>query len=185
MGNREDLLAGAKRCLLTRGYARTSVRDIATEAGVSMAAIGYHYGSREALLTKAVVELMDEWGDGFGRRLAADPGPSDPYGRFEHYWTTVIESFREQRVVWAATMDAAVQAEHVPELRKEIADGLQDGRMGLAHLLAGASEEDAQAVGSFYQALFSGVMMQWVVDPSRAPSAADLARALRVIVDSM
>ncbi|MET1071471.1 MAG: TetR family transcriptional regulator, partial [Umezawaea sp.] len=34
MGNREDLLVGAKRCLLDKGYARTTARDIATEAGV-------------------------------------------------------------------------------------------------------------------------------------------------------
>lgn len=185
MGNREDLLAGAKRCLVAKGYARTSVRDIATEAGVSMAAIGYHYGSRETLLTMAVVELMEEWGADFGRRLAEDPGPAEPIERFEHYWGKVVESFQEQRLVWAATIDAYAQTQYVPELRKELADGIQDGRMAHARILGDVDPADAQAVGSFFQALFSGVLMQWLLDPERAPSAADLARALRVIVDSM
>ncbi|WP_031080407.1 TetR family transcriptional regulator, partial [Streptomyces sp. NRRL WC-3549] len=40
MGNREDLLKGAKQCLVERGWARTTVRDIAAAAGVSHAAIG-------------------------------------------------------------------------------------------------------------------------------------------------
>ena len=65
MGNREDLLAGAKRCLIERGWAHTTVRDIASAAGVSHAAIGYHFGSKDALLTQALVEAVDR---NFGMR---------------------------------------------------------------------------------------------------------------------
>ena len=53
MGNREDLLAGAKRCLYEKGYASTTARDIATASGTSLAAIGYHFGSKEALMNQA------------------------------------------------------------------------------------------------------------------------------------
>jgi AcrR family transcriptional regulator len=62
MGNREDLPAGALACLKDKGWARTTVRDIAAAAGVNHAAIGYHFGSREALLTSAFVQAMEEWG---------------------------------------------------------------------------------------------------------------------------
>ncbi|MGH3648185.1 MAG: TetR/AcrR family transcriptional regulator, partial [Micromonosporaceae bacterium] len=50
MGNREALLEGAKRCFHEKGYARTTARDIAQASGVSLAAIGYHFGSKEALM---------------------------------------------------------------------------------------------------------------------------------------
>ena len=62
MGNREDLLAGALACLKTKGWAATTVRDIAAAAGVNHAAIGYHFGSREAQLIEAITQAMDEWG---------------------------------------------------------------------------------------------------------------------------
>ena len=62
MGNREDLLAGALACLKTKGWTRTTVRDIAAAAGVNHAAIGYHFGSREALLIEAFTQAMDAWG---------------------------------------------------------------------------------------------------------------------------
>ena len=39
----------------------------------------------------------------------------------------------------------------------------------------------AQAVGSLHQALFSGVLTQWLIDPDRAPSATDLAATLQAI----
>ena len=61
MGNREALLEGAKRCLLEKGYAKTTARDIADAAGVSLAAIGYHYGSKESLLEQAFMVAMEEW----------------------------------------------------------------------------------------------------------------------------
>jgi hypothetical protein len=43
----------------------------------------------------------------------------------------------------------------------------------------------ARAVGSLHQALLSGVLVQWLIDPGRAPSAADLAVALRAIAGQL
>jgi AcrR family transcriptional regulator len=63
MGNREALLAGAKRCLIEKGYARTTARDIAAASGVSLAAIGYHFGSKDALMNQAIYEFVGEWAD--------------------------------------------------------------------------------------------------------------------------
>ena len=45
-------------------------------------------------------------------------------------------------------------------------------------------ERQARTVGSFYMALVSGLMVQWLVDPARAPSGADVADALRAILDN-
>ena len=63
MGNREKLLAGAKRCIQEKGFARTTARDLVAASGTNLASIGYHFGSKEALLTQALVEELGEWGD--------------------------------------------------------------------------------------------------------------------------
>lgn len=70
VGNREDLLAGAKRCLLEKGYRATTARDIAAASGASLAAIGYHFGSKEALMNRAVYEAVGEWGETFEQAMA-------------------------------------------------------------------------------------------------------------------
>jgi hypothetical protein len=36
-----------------------------------------------------------------------------------------------------------------------------------------------------HQALLSGVIVQWLIDPEHAPSGSDLAYALRTIVDDI
>ena len=186
MGNREDLIAGAKRCLLDKGYARTTARDVATAAGTSLAAIGYHFGSTQALLNMAVFEAMREWGAELEEAMAADVGPGDgSLEHFERYWARVIETFATHRQMWLATFDVFAQMDRVPDMRGALSAGVERARFAWAELLQGldpeADSETARRVGSLYQALLSGVLVQWLIDPERAPSSHDLAEALRVI----
>lgn len=188
MGNREDLLAGAKRCLRDKGYARTTVRDIAAAAGgVSMAAIGYHYGSREALLNQALFELLDEWGAEIRGALAGalKPGAS-PAERFEATWSRMIRSFTEQRPLWLASFEATTQGDQSPQLRRQLNAGQEEGRRGMASWVLGVDEErvtdeEARTVGAVQTALVSGIMIQWLFDPDSAPSAAEVLAGLRAI----
>ncbi len=47
---RDRIFASAERLFATRGFADVSVRDITAEAGVNLAAVNYHFGSKDALL---------------------------------------------------------------------------------------------------------------------------------------
>lgn len=188
MGNREALLDAAKRCLAEKGYANTTARDIASAAGTSLAAIGYHYRSTEALLNAALVEAMGDWGDELARTLATDDQndpSSNPGQRFERTWERVLESLASQRTVWAASFEIFTVSERMPEVREQLADATEEARLGLAQLLGGVDPADdlqlARAVGSFYQALLSGFVGQWLIDPDRAPSAAELTAALQFV----
>lgn len=187
MGHREDLLVGAKHCLYEKGYARTTARDIVAASGTNLASIGYHYGSKEALLNEALVQAIGEWGGELGRALAADVDPdAGPMERFEATWTRIVELFAKHRQLWAANFEVFAQVEHVPAVRQLLADAMEQGREGLGrmfHALDGeVAEESVRTLGSFYQALVTGVMAQWLVDPEHAPTGRDLADALRAIV---
>jgi len=47
---RDRIFLAAERLFALRGFADVSVRDITSEAGVNLAAVNYHFGSRDALL---------------------------------------------------------------------------------------------------------------------------------------
>jgi len=184
MGNREDLLAGALECLKTKGWTRTTVRDIAAAAGVNHAAIGYHFGSREALLIEAFTQAMDTWGAqteaAVRAAVAAGAGPREQY---EAFWRQVIESYAANRWLWLATIEAAVQAEHSPKVRELMAASLRQGRSGLAAGLLGVAEDTLdgpaeRALGSVQLALMSGFLVQWLIDPDNAPSERDIAEGV-------
>jgi AcrR family transcriptional regulator len=51
---KEKILDTAQRLIGERGYSATSVRHIVTEAGVNLAAIHYHFGSKEELLDAVI-----------------------------------------------------------------------------------------------------------------------------------
>jgi AcrR family transcriptional regulator len=185
MGNREDLLTGAKHCLYEKGYARTTARDIAEASGVSLAAIGYHFGSKDALMNEAMFVAFDDWGGQLGDVDLGDL-PADGIERFAAMWDRVIAAVTRNRRVVAASFEAFPQSEHAPQLRARLAAGQQEGRRGLVALMHGideaaVSETDARTLGSFYLALMSGVLAQWLIAPERTPTGADLAEALRMI----
>lgn len=186
MGNREDLLDGAARCLREKGWARSTVRDIAAAAGVSHAAIGYHFGSREALLTAALVQVTGEWEVTVEKALLE----RTPQGEdlLAEEWTTMVETFDADHTVWRAGFDAAVQAQHHPALREMLADGQELGRRRAAAAFLGVApddvpEEAARTLGAVHNALIAGVMLQRMVDPDRAPSGADVAAGLRTLAE--
>ncbi|MCX6632709.1 MAG: TetR/AcrR family transcriptional regulator [Candidatus Solibacter sp.] len=52
---KQKILDTAERLIGERGYAATSLRHIIAEAGVNLAAVHYHFGSKEDLLDAVVV----------------------------------------------------------------------------------------------------------------------------------
>ncbi|MEV4807357.1 TetR/AcrR family transcriptional regulator [Nonomuraea sp. NPDC049421] len=170
MGNREDLLEGAKRCLYDKGYFRTTARDIATEAGVSLAAIGYHYGTKDALLNEAVVVAMQEWAEDL-RRVLAEPGD------FATTWGKVIDSFATARPLWVIQFELVAHMARTPEMREAFAKAGEQARLGLAELFG----SDSERVGAVVQTLVAGLASQWLVDPDAAPSSEDLLEGLRFL----
>ena len=187
MGNREDLIAGAKRCLLEKGYAATTARDIAAASGVSLAAIGYHFGSKDALMNQAVFDSVGDWADGLQRGMDADEvldGP--PLQRFEAAVDRTLSSFGgPDRGLWAAQLELMALALRNDDLRAFLA-GVQDmAGQGLAELFLGidmaADPEVSRQAGTVMHALFIGLMAKYFLDPGKASTAQDIAAGLRLV----
>ena len=187
MGNREALLLGAKRCLLEKGYARTTARDIAAAAGVSLAAIGYHFSSKEALLTEALILAIGDWDEELRNALSsAVRADADPAERFETTWMRLMETFETHRPLWAANFELFAQMDRLPEIRRVMGDKFQQARIGLAALFlnkeeSAIDERTARTAGAFFHALLSGLISQFLINPEQALSAHDLIEALRTI----
>jgi len=190
MGNREALLAAARRCLYERGFARTTARDVATGAGVSLAAIGYHFGTKDALLSQAVLAALREWGEQIGAAVSgAVRAGLTPQERFETAWAQVIRSFSDSAPLWRIQYELLGSAHLQPELREAFAAANQAGREGLVAMFgpetdaAGAPLPAAEIlrIGTFYQAVLAGIGSQWLIDPDQALTGDALLSAVRAI----
>lgn len=58
LDTRERLLESAERLFARHGYAGTSLRDITAEADANVAAVNYHFGSKEGLLTAVLDRVV-------------------------------------------------------------------------------------------------------------------------------
>ncbi|MFC5147864.1 TetR/AcrR family transcriptional regulator [Streptomyces aureoversilis] len=188
MGHREDLLDGAKRCLLEKGWTRTTARDIVAASGANLASIGYHYGSKEALMMEAFLQLTAEWADEAAPAIASAADPQAP--REERLAATldgVIASFAKDREFWSAQLEVVGQLVKNPELRSKFAAVQPGGREGMVALFEGVDDsevgpEATRTAGAFYYAVFVGLWMQWLIDPAAAPTGREIVEGARRVL---
>ncbi|MFJ4653553.1 TetR/AcrR family transcriptional regulator [Nocardia sp. NPDC088792] len=178
MGTREDLLAGAKQCLAERGLARTTVRDIVAASGTNLAAINYHFGTRDKLLNQAMLESTAEAVSHLLDTLPADT-ELDSAGRLSSFWTKLLASFVSDRAIWSANVESLAHALHSPEVRAEIGAAQQLARDGLSRDLGNDNPE----VGMLLQSLIVGLLVQSLVNPDHAPTAESIASGIRALAD--
>ncbi|MEY8039201.1 TetR/AcrR family transcriptional regulator [Saccharopolyspora cebuensis] len=180
MSQREDLLAGAKRCLTEKGYGRTTARDIAAASGTHLGAIGYHFGSKDNLMNTAVLEATSEWGDRMEAAVrAAQAG--DPARRLEVFLTELFAAVHQERDLLVASIQAYSQAHFDESIRTRIAAGFAEARTALAAMVLGAAEVDeatADELGSLVYALVTGYLVQSLADPDFSPPPDRLVTAL-------
>jgi AcrR family transcriptional regulator len=181
MGHREALLVGARKCLEERGYARTTARDIVAASGTNLASIGYHFGSKEALLNEAIGAAFDEWTQQVGEIAMSAPDAA-PLDRMAASWVALLDSFGEHRQMLVAFIEALAQAERSPELRAQLADFYQRTREQIAAMvhaaIDGVDDATAERVASFLVAVCDGFVIQYLLDPERTPTGEELVEAL-------
>jgi AcrR family transcriptional regulator len=145
MGHREDLLEGAKRCLLEKGFVRTTACDIVKESGTNLASIGYHYGSKDALLAEAYVSIVEGLSDDFdlSERAATGTEPGS-LKRFQEVWSSIIETMRKPGSRWRLSMEIVVMGDQLPEVRDHLARAQREAGRGNIPLFMGGREEDVE-----------------------------------------
>lgn len=174
MGNKEKLLAGALECLLDKGYARTTARDVASAAGVSLAAIGYHFGTTDALLNAALDQALEAWGKALEAALR-DEGDAalDQQARFVAIWDRIIASVQERPALWKLQFEVVAQLAVLPELHERWQGSLAQAQAGLAELFGMGAE-----AGALLQAMLTGVVVQHLVAPGSSAGGGALAQAV-------
>jgi AcrR family transcriptional regulator len=94
--SRQRLLHAALHCFAEHGFAKTSTRSIATQAGLNIAAISYYFGDKAGLYRAAFSEPMGAVQDDIalfaGETLALDEALRGLYGGF-------IEPLKQNRLV--------------------------------------------------------------------------------------
>lgn len=175
-GSRQRLLDSARDCLGRNGLAATTSRHIAAAAGANLAAITYHFGSKDELVAAALLEGLREW---LTPTIDVLGGVGDPAERTLAAIQTLTATFEHRRAEAAVYLEALLQAPRMEplhrgllglwaDLRRLLAD--QMGQMQGDGLLPPWVEPEAMA--SLLIAVANGVVLQVTVDDGGPPLAA-------------
>jgi AcrR family transcriptional regulator len=179
MGNRESLLEAAIVCLRERGYAATTARDLAQTAGVSLGAIGYHFGSTEVLLNEAIAESSRRWIKHFRESLAR---PAHPAG-LAAASRSLYDVFAANRGLLVGFVEAFARAQRSEAARTQLAGHYDEFRREIALALsAGEPPAHTESIASVLIALVDGLIIQWILAPERCPDPETLQRAASALV---
>ena len=175
----ERIIAAAARCFAGRGYARTSLRDIAREAGVALSQLHYYFGSKRELVAAVSRACWQSYIDELERRLQAIPDgcPEAVSAALAAVYDSVRAdpaSFRlclELRLVASADPGAA-QAAH--EVHRQLVDLLSRHLRRL-----GVTAARARTAARCVLAALDGLVLQALVEDGEL----DLAEAFRMVGD--
>lgn len=189
-GHRERLLEAAIECLQTKGYARTTARDLVEASDTNLASISYHFESKEHLLNVAVTEAFQRWLKPL-IALAAEPGPATPLERLGRTLAGVTGSLEENLPLVTACLEAWAQLARSEDLRAEMLLSYEDFRMAIAATARDAFAEidapqvDSDSLAVLIIALFDGLLVQWQLDPRGSPGASQLIEAAQGAVAAL
>lgn len=193
-GNAKKLLEAAMICLRDKGYAKTTARDLVDVSGANLASIGYHFGSKDALLNEAIAEGMRTWTQEVERQaFAAAAGDANPGDRLRRALEITIDRFDELRPFLRAFVEAFPPAVRSDELRASLAAAYANERGAAAEMIGKAASEGKQALtepqakvlASLVLAAIDGLILQWLLDPSETPTSSEIVGALGAAAEQM
>ena len=187
MGHREQLLDAARRLLVERGSAHITARDLVAESGTNLASIGYHFGSKDALINAAIEAAFDDWADQLAALVMSDPDAT-PIERGMATWLTALDTLPDRKPILQAFVDCVAQAQRVPALQAQLAEHYAKARTRVAELVALSLDEDipagdprCRAIATFVISVLDGLTLQWLIDPDHCPSSDELREGLMTV----
>jgi AcrR family transcriptional regulator len=177
---REALLSAAKQLVVERGYAGATVRELAAAADANIAAVNYHFGTREKLLNAAILELFAEWVERVGENWPSDPD-AEPLQQLAARARPMIKGIPAMQPFFAAGMEALLQSRRSPELHEQmVAHYANLRRIAMQGMMSTERGREMppralEVVASFMLAVADGLQVQALVDPDAIPTGDELA----------
>ncbi|UOF90046.1 TetR/AcrR family transcriptional regulator [Fodinisporobacter ferrooxydans] len=161
---RTQLIEAAYRVLAANGYEKTSIKDIAREAGLSPGLVHYYFDSKEDLLAAVVREATDEYCarmDYLRQSVSGDELADSAF-------TESMKRVRAHSDWYRLRYELFVLGLRNPTIQPEVRELLMRGKEGVEQAIeavAGQSLPNAANMSAILLACFDGLALQSLIDP--------------------
>ena len=166
---RTQLVDAGIRIALRDGLDNTTVRRIATEAGVSLGTVHYCFDNKRALLEAVVETLLGREVDVADFELSDDLTPADAIKQaFRFYWSLSGAQTDRQRLVYELVAYLVRQEAPGPELAQRIFANKYEVVRGFVELFQKKGEAElglpTDVIARMTVAMTDGVALAWLAD---------------------
>lgn len=162
LATRQRLLDAAMRCFASKGFAGTSIRDIAQTAGVATGLLYSHFDSKDTLLLSVFAQNMQQVQSTFAEALSVPPG-GQPVATLIR---AAVRTVRAHLPFWQLSYALRHQPEVLGALGSALTAWQQDIVQHLQRILADQATE-AEALALFAQ--IDGLCQHFAANPSSYP----------------
>jgi AcrR family transcriptional regulator len=174
--NRQNLIDGTLRCLERLPPERVTARAIAEESRANLASIPYHFGSKDELVTEAVIAGLDRWLEEIESGLG-ELESLDPKVRFRHAGEVIDATRREHTGLARNFLASLARAQFEPRIRNLLREGFRRTRPKVASLLGLGDDRAGEDAAGLVHSMFTGLLFQELLDPSLGIEGERMRRA--------
>ncbi|MGM7422337.1 TetR/AcrR family transcriptional regulator [Cellulosimicrobium sp. CpK407] len=135
---REALARALWRVVDQHGWTKATMREVASEAGVSLGHVQHYFASRAGMLTFAMEFAAEQTAGRVARGLAALDQPPHPRDVLRLVLVEMLPLGPDARASSRMSAAYVLEALHDPALRERARLGLRDGRAMVAQLVRDA-----------------------------------------------
>jgi len=182
-----QIVAAAMRVLSDVGVAGTTLRGVATEAGIPLGTLHYVFPSKDQLLRAVIAAVMDDVVDAVRADLQLDRGVAHALRQgVTNFWSTLVESDTGLQIMQYELAMYSVRSEGaggLAQLQYERYTALVTEFCAQAAQAAGERcALDFDSLGRLALALVDGLIVQYVTSPDSERARRDLDRAVDMVV---
>jgi len=179
--HRTRLLEAAQTLLREREYGNITARDLVAASNTNLGSIGYHFGSKEALLNEAIGLALEDWAEAIGRATRSDTRGGLP-ALMANSLRVVLDDYDSIRPYYLAFIEALARSARSPELRQQLAAHYHRQRDRVAGWITDSlgdtlEPHEARHLASLLIGTADGMLIQSFIDADDAPSSRELATA--------
>ena len=177
---KSHILEAAHRCLGERGFSRTTMRDIARQANLSLGGVYSHFGSKRELMR----ELAREGREKTGTLLKPSEGPELPA-----LVDSLVRKLEAKDCLEGVRVDVRLWGEalHTPELKKLVLEAFANAKAPLVEAAKRAQSRrrisrklSPDSIGRVFLGTFLGLAVQKAFDPKM--DAGECARVMAYLL---
>jgi AcrR family transcriptional regulator len=181
----QQLTEACAYLIATKGYSKTSVRDVAAHVGISTGTLLHHFESKEELLVATLLAVSDDF---LEHSVEAAGGEGDPVKRLRNVVRAILEAPRHEigwRVWIAFWHEAATNKELAPVAseRTDLAESIMADLIEQGKAAGLLRVQDATVSAAELAALIDGVALRIYGESGRWSNERGIGLVDRLIDD--